>query len=187
MFKQVNNKVFAYTDGGRRIRIRYDNAAVFGVVVLYVYQKIAVNRLCFVGNFQQFAPNRVKTVSYIGVEYRLIRVEKRPERRSQHIVRSVAAEHILRLKTIPFSQCRLKGHCISRRILFQVENILFRQHLSHRRRRRIGVLVGIQLDDILIFRLFARHIRLNIYQIFSPEFFRHFVTLLTFKIADIAW
>ena len=169
MLQQVLEKLERYAAAGRRIRVRQHDTAVRLVVITHIDAEILVKRHVFVRNAEQIAPHRIERVGDIRIENRLVRAEERLERQRKHIIRAVAEEYLRRLQVKPLCDSGFECFCVRIRVNCEFCGVKRAQNLGHGRRGRVRVLVGVQLDDIVGFRLLARHIRVDLAQLIEKR------------------
>ena len=133
---------------------RFMQAAVGG----NVQGKVLPQRDNMLRDMQQITQHRVKAVSYIGKCQRCIGIAEGAQRQQQVFVAAVAAQDVFRLYAPVRRNGGVQVGVGQIRIQPQPRHRLCHR-LCHRRGGGIGVFVGVELDKILQFQLFAGHIR----------------------------
>ena len=169
VLQQVLEEPERYAAAGRRVRVRQDDTAVRLVVITHIDAEILVERHVFVRNAEQIAPDRIERVGDIRVEDGLVRAEERLERQRKHIVRAVAEEYLRRLQVKPLCDSGFECFRVRIRVNRKFCGVKRAQNLGHGRRGRVRILVGVQLDDVVGFRLLARHIRVDLAQLIEKR------------------
>jgi len=104
----------------------------------------------------------------------------------QHFVRAVADEHLRHLYTVVVRHSLLQALAIGVRIQPQAV-VDFRLHGGDcPRRRAIGILVGVELDQLAQLGLLARHIGHQVLDEGAPEF-AHRPSLLESDLLGVGW
>jgi hypothetical protein len=150
---------------GRRIRVRKNDAAVGCHVVVDTDRKTFIQGHRRISDLVQTAVDRIEAVGDVGKENRSFVLEQRHEHMRQHFIRAVADEDLLR-RDAEIGKARGNGflEAIGARIRVQAQPFaavhqLFDNRREHARGWRIGILVGVQLDQLGQLRLLARNIR----------------------------
>ena len=150
---------------GRGIRVGNDDAAVFARVVVDTDFEVVVESDGNAFNAVQTAVNRVKAVGDIGQQNRLVVFEQGHEGVCQHFVGTVTNKD-LRWCDGKFGKVRGNGLLEAVGIGVRVEaqgravDTEFALHGGHRvRGRRVGVFVGVQLDQVGQLGLLSRNVR----------------------------
>ncbi|MNZ50347.1 hypothetical protein D3C78_681330 [compost metagenome] len=154
---------------GGRVGIGEDDAAVGACVVLDPDLELLIQRYRLEGDAIKPAVDRVEAVGHVGEQQRLAVLEQAVEGVGQHLVRAIADEHLARLHTVVLGHRMLQAVAVRVRVEAQVV-AHFRLHGRHRlRRRTIGILVGVQLDQFGQLGLFARNVGHQVLDEGTPE------------------
>jgi hypothetical protein len=125
---------------------------------------------------QQFAVDAVQlridpieAVAHVGHQQRLGLLKEGEERVCQHFVRSIAHKNLIGPQAVPPRNCfaQRKGRGIGVALQAACGRLLDR--IDSHRRRRIRVLVGVELDEVFDARLLAGHIGFERADARTPE------------------
>ena len=146
--------------GGRGVGVGNHDGLIQTVVLAQIQRKIFLHRDHMLRNVQQIAQNRVKAVGDIGKCQRVGFIAESAQRQQQVFIAAVAAQNIFRL------HAAVVGNGGAERGFGQIGIQPQPWHCpGHRRRhtggRRVGVLVGVQLDKVRQLQLLAGGIRLQ--------------------------
>ncbi|MCY1260240.1 hypothetical protein D9M70_84830 [compost metagenome] len=154
---------------GRGVRVGEDDAAIGTLVVLDADLELFVQRQRLEIDAVQAAIDRVEAVGDVREQQRSVVLEQRVEGVRQHLVGTVADEHLARLDAVVVGHRLLQAVGVRVRVQAQVVGRRGADRLDDLRRRAIGVLVGIQLDQPGQFRLLARHVGHQVLDEGAPE------------------
>ena len=144
-----------------------DPAAVVGAleVVVDADREVGVERDLGVRDVVEAAIHRIEAVADVRHQQRLGVLEQGQERVRQHLVRTVADEDLRRFDAVfgeVFGDGVLEQVAIRVRVEAQAGRVVaeFSLHGGERARRgRVGILVGVELDEVGQLGLFARDVR----------------------------
>jgi imidazoleglycerol-phosphate dehydratase len=148
----------------RGVGVGDDDAAIRARIVVDVDSKVVTERNRDVLDSVQLAIDRVEAVTDVGHQDRHFVLEQRHENMRQHFVGAVAEKDLRRLHTEHsevFGNGRLEAIAVRVGVEAQVRAVAAQFGLHRRqreRRRRVGVLVGVELDEVLDLGLFARNV-----------------------------
>ena len=167
--QQPLDRVERQQAAGRRVRVGKDDAAVRSLVIGDVDLELLVQCNGFVGDAVQPAVDRIEAVADIRKQQRAAMLEQPMKRVRQHFVGTVTDEYLGRLHIVVVGDGLLEALTIGVRI--QAQAIVdFRLHRSDRpRRRAVGVLVGVELDQLAQLGLLAWHIGHQVLDEGAPE------------------
>jgi len=170
----VFEQAFDFAQGqqtpGRRVRIRENDPAVGAAdVIIDTDAEMLIERHDAGLDAVQPAIDRVEAVGDVREKQRRVVLEERHECVGQHLVRAVANEHLGRRDAVVRSNRRLQP--IGVRVRIQAQRVV---RLSGDRGQRsrawaVGVLVGIELDQVGQLGLFARYVRRQASDDVTPE------------------
>jgi hypothetical protein len=140
-----------------RVRIRQNDSAARPPVVDNLHPHCGIERHFLVTDSIEAAIDRIEAVGDVGEQERRIVFQKGLEGVGQNLIRAVPDEHLLGRHTA-MGRDRL-AQSQGARIGIEAQTIRRRGDRSERaRRRRVRILVGIELDDAILPWLLARHI-----------------------------
>ena len=139
---------------GGRVGVGEDDGLVQALVPAQIEREVRFQRQDMLRDVQQLAQHRVKAVGDVGKGQRRVPVAEGAQRQQQVFVAAVAAQHVFR----PDAPVLRNG--AAQRGVAQVGVQPQPRHgRRHRRRhaggRRVGVLVGVELDDVAAGALLA--------------------------------
>ena len=149
---------------GRCVRVGEDDPAVVARVVVDADLELLAEWNGDAVDTVQLAIHRVEAVGDVRQQERLIVLEQRHEGMREHFVRTVADEDVARTDAeVGEMSCDGFLQAIGVRIGVEAKRVSVGTHLRVHRgngvwRRRIWVLVGIQLDEVGQLGLFARNV-----------------------------
>ena len=145
-------------DTGRRIGIGENDAPPVSLIVRRIDGKISPKGTHLIGNTEQLRPYIIKRIRNIGKQDRFSSVKKSQKTQSQHIIRTDSHKYLLFLQTEITGQTFPQDRNLRVRVqaVFLWSDLIY--SLCHGRRRRIGILVRIQFDNIRASRLLSRRI-----------------------------
>jgi hypothetical protein len=120
----------------------------------------------------QPAIDRVEAVGDVGEEDRRVVLEQGHESVRQHLVRAVADEDLLRRHAMRAGDGRLEQVGVRVGVEAQACRIVAEFRLDrrqHARRGRVGIFVGVELDQVGDLGLLARHVRGEVADDLAPE------------------
>ncbi len=117
----------------------------------------------------QAGVNGIETVRNVGMQQRRRMTQQGHEGMGQHFVRAVADEDLLGLQPVMVCNRGLEPCSLRVWVQTQIARGLRRDSLQHLVAGRIGAFVGVELDQPIDARLFARHIRGQTVNDFAPE------------------
>ncbi len=154
---------------GRCVRVGEDDAAIGLAVVRRVDAEIVTQRLRSGLDTVQAAVHRVEAVGNVRVQHRPTMLEQPVKDVRQHFIRAVTNKHLRGIHAVVAGNLVFQRIGIRRRIQTQAV-IEFRLNgIHHPRRRPIGILVGIELDQVLDLGLLTRHIGHQVVDKGTPE------------------
>ena len=139
---------------GRGVGVGDDDRFMQTAVFFKVDGQIVLQRENVLRNVQKLTQHRVKAVGHIGKGQRCVLIAEGPQRKQQVFIAAVAAEDILRLDApVPGNGG----------VQFGVAQVRVKPQPRHRRRHRrrhagsgrVRVFIGVELDNISDFELFA--------------------------------
>ena len=146
---------------GRRVRIGEDDAAVGLHVISRVDAEIVGQRHGDVIDAVQPAVDRVEAVGDVREENRRLVLQQRHEDVGQHFVRAVADENLLWRHAVQPGDGGLEQIGVGIGVEAQACGVGAEFRLNRRQhlgRGRVGVLVGVELDQVGDLGLLARHV-----------------------------
>ena len=146
---------------GRSVRVREQHAACVVKIVVGADGEIVCQRHHFVLHAVQPRVGRIEAVRDVGKAQRLVVLEQRLKDVRQHFVRPVAGKNLFRpeadMRGDRLAQPARERIGITAQAVARLAQCC-RDCRHHARRRRVRVLVGVQLDGPRDGRLFARDI-----------------------------
>ncbi len=143
---------------GRRVWIRENDAAVRLIVIPGTDVEIRVQRPRFIGDPEKFRPHRIEGIGHVREQDGLIRVEKGQKSHAQHVVGTHAHEDLLRREAVTAGQRLHEAARLRVRVPAESLRVHGAERRLHAGRRRIGILIGVQLDQARPPWLLAGHI-----------------------------
>ena len=159
MAKDILHLFQRHQKPGRGIGVGENNTAVLTVIILRADGKIRIQRRCLIQNPEQFRPNLVKRIADIRKQNRLLGMKEGQKSHRQHIIRTHSHKYLIPSHTIVIRQTGRQLRCCRIRIFPQLVIIHLPQRLRRLWCRRVRILIRVQFDQVLSFRLFPRHIR----------------------------
>ena len=141
-----------------------DDGLVQAIIVCRVEGEIFFQRDDVAGDVHQPAPDAVAAIGDVCIGQRVVLVAEGPQGEEQVLVAAVAGHDLLRLQLKVCRRC--PQQLGTGRVGVEAE--LFHLGLAHRphhgRRGEIRAFVGVQLDVLLVLRLFARGVGSDSFQ-----------------------
>ena len=173
----------------RRIGIGENDATILDQIIFLTNMKVFIQRNLLVRNSVQVRPHIIERICDIRKQNWLFCiVEEGHKCHSKHIIRAYADKNLTFSYAIEFCQTFGQLCCIRIRIQAKILICHSVHQFFHPGSRGIRILVGIQLDHVLILWLLAGHIRHHLTNIFFP--FHHCILLVHFSIpstGNVSW
>ena len=160
---------------GRSIGIGEDDAAIGARIILDANLELLIQSDRLERNAVQTAVHRVEAVGHVGEQQRFAVLKQAMEGMRQHFVGAVADKHLRRAHTVVIGHGLLQAVTVRIRVQTQAVIQLGLHGRNRLGRRAIGILVGIELDQLGQLGLLTRHIGHQILDEGTPEF-AHAVT-----------
>jgi hypothetical protein len=143
---------------GRRVRVGKDDAAVRFGVVRDTDREVVGQRDGFEGDLIQPAIHRVEAVADVGEQDWPPVFEQGEERVGQHLIRAVADEDVAGVDAMVVADRQLE--LLGIRVGVELKRLAGggADRVQRARRGAVGVLVGVELDEIGEPGLLARHV-----------------------------
>ncbi len=155
---------------GRRIGVGEDDAAIGPGVVLDTDLELFVQRHLLMVDAVQAAVHRIEAVADVREQQRRVMLEQAVKSVCQHLVGTVADEHLGRLHAVVFGHRLLQAIAVGVRVQAQVIVQLRLHGRDGPGRRTVGVFVGVELDQLAQLRLLTRHVGHQVLDEGAPEF-----------------
>src|SRR5690606_22829257 len=136
-----------YSGGG--IGVGEDDAAILTPIVPGTDSEVFRQWQCLGFDSVQPAVDRIEAVADVRYEYRFVMLEQRVEDVRQYLIRAVADKYLRRHDAIIPGDGFFQFICIRRGIQTQRIVQLTADGLDHPGRGSVGVLVGIEFDQII--------------------------------------
>eukprot|EP01136_Pigoraptor_vietnamica_P029252 Opistho-1_new@8200 len=171
--KQLFDARQRLADAGRRVRVGDDDAAAALAGAhrerIDVDAQAVIDRQLLAGDAVELGIDPVEAVAHVWHQQRLRLLEEGEERVREHLVRAVAREHFAHLQAVAARHGFAQRERCGVGVAFEAVGGRALDRRDGVRRRRVRVLVGVELDEVGDARLLAGHVGLERADARAPE------------------